>query len=494
MIERFAYISIVLHMLRDHRGFFIGIALAGLALRLFFLIYFPVVTDDSRVYMDLATNWLQHGVYGQTDSGQVVPGDTRLPGYPAFLAAIFGVFGTGKIRAVLVMQILADLTTCLLIADLARRISSRRWAGRVGFLLAALCPFLASYAAAVLSETVEIFFTALALDCAVAARGRMNAGAEVVCGEAASARRRSGAGLWAATGAAIGACILVRPDGGILLAATGLYLVILIWRCRADRDRVRFILLAGVTVSVFALGPLVPWTIRNFKTLHRFQPLAPRYATDADEVDPRGFNRWVSTWMEDYTSVEEIYWNVPGDKIDATKLPARALDTAKDETLALIAEYNETQQLTPELDARFREIAAENIQAHPLRCYIELPLLRVADMWLRPRTELLPADPRWWQFNDEPWGSAAAVSYGLLNLLYAGAAALALIRGRGELRYAGLLAGFLLLRSAFLGTVENPEPRYMLECYPVVIALAAAAVCGLFAGGKAAGARGMKLR
>ena len=121
------------------------------------------------------------------------------------------------------------------------------------------------------------------------------------------------------------------------------------WRCRADRDRVRFILLAGVTVSVFALGPLVPWTIRNFKTLHRFQPLAPRYATDADEVDPRGFNRWVSTWMEDYTSVEEIYWNVPGDKIDATKLPARALDTAKDETLALIAEYNETQQLTPEL-------------------------------------------------------------------------------------------------------------------------------------------------
>ena len=461
MIERFAYISIVLHMLRDHRGFFIGIALAGLALRLFFLIYFPVVTDDSRVYMDLATNWLQHGVYGQTDSGQVVPGDTRLPGYPAFLAAIFGVFGTGKIRAVLVMQILADL---------------------------------ASYAAAVLSETVEIFFTALALDCAVAARGRMNAGAEVVCGEAVSARRRSGAGLWAATGAAIGACILVRPDGGILLAAAGLYLVILIWRCRADRDRVRFILLAGVTVSVFALGPLVPWTIRNFKTLHRFQPLAPRYATYADEVDPRGFNRWVSTWMEDYTSVEEIYWNVPGDKIDATKLPARALDTAKDETLALIAEYNETQQLTPELDARFREIAAENIQAHPLRCYIELPLLRVADMWLRPRTELLPADPRWWQFNDEPWGSAAAVSYGLLNLLYAGAAALALIRGRGELRYAGLLAGFLLLRSAFLGTVENPEPRYMLECYPVVIALAAAAVCGLFAGGKAAGARGMKLR
>jgi len=22
-------------------------------------------------------------------------------------------------------------------------------------------------------------------------------------------------------------------------------------------------------------------------------------------------------------------------------------------------------------------------------------------MWLRPRSELLPSDPRWWEFNDE---------------------------------------------------------------------------------------------
>jgi hypothetical protein len=35
-----------------------------------------------------------------------------------------------------------------------------------------------------------------------------------------------------------------------------------------------------------------------------------------------------------------------------------------------------------------------------------------------------------------------------------------------------LLVSFLLLRSAFLGTMENPEPRYTLECYPVVIVLA----------------------
>jgi hypothetical protein len=40
------------------------------------------------------------------------------------------------------------------------------------------------------------------------------------------------------------------------------------------------------------------------------------------------------------------------------------------------------------------------------------------------------------------------------------------------MRWAGLLLSFLLLRSAFLGTVENPEPRYTLECYPAIIVLA----------------------
>jgi hypothetical protein len=37
---------------------------------------------------------------------------------------------------------------------------------------------------------------------------------------------------------------------------------------------------------------------------------------------------------------------------------------------------------------------------------------------------------------------------------------------------------FVLLRSAFLGTLPNPEPRYTLECYPVVLLLAGAWVSG----------------
>src|SRR5260370_13509202 len=115
------------------------------------------------------------------------------------------------------------------------------------------------------------------------------------------------------------------------------------------------ILGAGIIVAVIALAPLTPWTIRNFRRLHHFQPLAPRYANETNELVSRGFNRWVKTWIADYASVEEIYWNVPGVKIYPEKLPSRPMDnpTHRDETLAVLADYNQTQDLTPELEALF---------------------------------------------------------------------------------------------------------------------------------------------
>jgi len=126
--------------------------------------------------------------------------------------------------------------------------------------------------------------------------------------------------------------------------------------------------------------------------------------------------------------------------------------------------------VSPDLDARFDKIAADRIHASPIRYYVWLPLARIADMWLRPRTEILPSDSRWWEFDDDPKWSALAVGLGIVNLMYAGAALLGLVRGRAFLLSSFLLT-FLVLRSAFLGSLENPETRYTLECYPVVILL-----------------------
>jgi 4-amino-4-deoxy-L-arabinose transferase-like glycosyltransferase len=460
---------------RKNARFFLAGGLLGLALRLFFVLHFPAVVDDSRFYADIAMNWLGHGVYGITNSGQVVPTLARLPGYPGFLAAVFALFGWGNFRAVLLIQVLIDLGTCFLIADIARRIFSARPA-QAAFVLAALCPFLANYAAAALTETLEIFFTTLALDFAACGLARIRSANYTWLSSA----------IWLGCGISVGACILLRPDGGILLAAIGGYLaLLLLQRMFSSRNR-----LSGATtlmhnpcfraaalLAVATCAVLAPWTLRNLHTMHRFQPLAPRYATEADESPMPGFNRWAKTWIADYTSVQEIYWMVPGDAIDFSRLPRRAFDspTQKQATEQLFADYNRAgtnYDMTAELDARFAALAAERIHAAPLRYYGWLPALRIADMWMRPRTELLPPDPRWWEFNDDRTWLTVSVAFGLVNLAYVAAAAAGLLRRR-EFLGMGLFVLFLVLRSCFLGTLENPEPRYTLECYPVVILLAA---------------------
>jgi hypothetical protein len=168
--------------------------------------------------------------------------------------------------------------------------------------------------------------------------------------------------------------------------------------------------------------------------------------------------------------VQEIYWNVPGEEIDVTRLPRRAFDSSQQqaETSELFTAYNRDHEMSPDLDARFAALAAARIHAAPLRYYVWLPITRIADMWLRPRTELLASDPRWWEFNDDHRWLAVSLAFGVINLFYVVMACAGLARSR-EYFGIGLFVLFLLLRSAFLGTLENPEPRYTLECYPAVI-------------------------
>ncbi len=460
-------------LVQKHARFFVVASLVAIGLRLLLVVRFPAVVDDSRLYANIAENWLQHGIYGVTNSGAIAPTFSRLPGYPAFLGLIFALFGLENFRAVLLVQVLIDLGTCFLIADLARRLFSER-AAQAAFLLAAICPFLANYAAAALTETLEIFFTALALDLAFLGLGVGETGTQ------ATPPRAHSSIVWLACGVSVGAAILLRPDGGILLAAIGGYLLWLLLRnVRTAREATRFslrtILCAGVLVAIGATAPLVPWTLRNLHTLHRFQPLAPRYANDSDEPVMTGFNRWVKTWTADYVSVQEIYWSVPGSDIDASKLPRRAFDSEqqRQQTVELFADYNRDHDMTTDLDARFADLAAARVRSAPLRYFVWLPALRIVDMWMRPRTELFPSDPRWWEFNDDPRWLAVSLVFGLVNLVYVVMAAAGLLRTR-EYFGIGLFVLFLVLRSVFLGTLENPEPRYTLECYPAVLVLASA--------------------
>src|SRR5215475_13930254 len=95
------YILRVRQRVRQNLRFFgVGTA-AALLVRLLFAIFLPKVTADSTFYADLAKNWLLYGIYAHTcDVGVINPTFSRLPGYPAFLAFVFAIFGLDNFKAV----------------------------------------------------------------------------------------------------------------------------------------------------------------------------------------------------------------------------------------------------------------------------------------------------------------------------------------------------------------------------------------------------------
>lgn len=241
----------------------------------------------------------------------------------------------------------------------------------------------------------------------------------------------------------------------------------------------------ALACALLAIAPFAAWTWRNWQVFHVFEPLAPRLATDPGEDPNPGWERWVKSWCLDFISTYQVYWNVPDDTLDVSQLPSRAFDSPAQyaETAALAHDYNEHgHQLTPRIDAAFAHLAAARVAAHPLRYYLWLPLGRVADMWLRPRVENLPIDLDWWVYAHHRAETRFSWFYAGLNAFYLLLAAIGLwLRPRsstpgtktrpwGPRLWKALLA-YMVLRSALLLTVEAPEARYTLECFPMIFAL-----------------------
>ncbi len=431
--------------------------LAGLALRLWMLRNVFEVNGDSLIYGGLAKNLLLHGRYALTlPSGIMYPTLIRLPGYPIFLAVCFRLFGMENYYSAACVQIGLDLLGCLLLADFVRRIAPdglTTGAAMATLWLGALCPFTAAYTAEPMTETPTLFALALAMWAMARLRDEpnwVNA-------------------LWFTS--AVSFAALLRPDGALAAIAFAPAIVFGAFSgFGRDGWRSRVPARMAMVCVLLALAPFAVWTARNWRVFHNFEPLAPRLATDPGESSNPGWERWVKSWCLDYISTYEIYWNVPGDELDVQELPNRAFDSPAQyaETAALAADYNNHgMELTPAIDARFGQLADERIAAHPLRSYLWLPLGRLADMWLRPRVENLNIDLDWWVYSHHRRETEFSWAYAGLNAVY-------LVLGIAGLcfrpRFWVALLAYMVLRSALLLTIEAPETRYTLECFPMLFA------------------------
>jgi hypothetical protein len=216
--------------------------------------------------------------------------------------------------------------------------------------------------------------------------------------------------------------------------------------------------------------------VRNWRTFHVLQPLAPRYATDPGEAIPLGFQRWYRTWAIDFASTEEVYWNYDSAPVEIDDLPPRAFDSNDQyaQTEAILKAYNRTDNATPALDARFEALAEERIHDDPLRYYVALPVARLLNMIFRPRAEMLEIPLEWWRIREHPQMAFLAAGLAVLNLGYFVLGGIGLWRWRQSgwgphLALAAAMLGFVALRCALLLTLDNSEPRYTLEFFPVLI-------------------------
>jgi hypothetical protein len=446
--------------------------LAGLALRLFFIAHRPFVAGDTKFYEELARNWLDHGVYGLFVRGQLIPTDMRMPGYPAFLSVIYAVLG-GSRTAVMIVQAVLDLITCALVAAIAARlapVSRRKLVATAALWMAALCPFTAGYTAALLTETLAAFLTALTIYALLLAF--TDASIDPAHDSPDGVKPFPFARRFLLAGVLAGIGTLVRPETPVVLAAGGLLLCAR-WRRPMDWPK---LVLAGSWMAVGLLLPLSPWAARNARTMGRLEFLSPRYAETQGDFMPRGFYAWTRTWMVRPRDTYLVMWKLGKQPIRAEGLPRSAFDSEQERAHveALLRSYNSNLQMTPALDQEFAELARQRTSRKRLRTYLLIPLERAWAIWFTPRVELLPYSGDLWppgeKWRGNHWDFGVTLAYGFLNFVLVGLAITGAWRFRASQGVA-LLVAFIIIRTALLTQLQTVEPRYTVVCIPVMLAL-----------------------
>jgi 4-amino-4-deoxy-L-arabinose transferase-like glycosyltransferase len=443
--------------------------------------------DDGRVYSQIARNVLEQHVYSHDTQPPYNPSIIRLPGYPLFLVAIYSVFGHGNNTAVRVVQAVIDTTTCALVAwvvfEWALDEERRHRAALIALALAAICPFTAIYVATILTE-VPTNFLAVATVLA-----------------ATFAFKKNALRWWIVTGLIAGLAVLFRPDSGLFAAAIGVTLVL--------STRMRTAIPSAALFSIAFCLVLVPWTIRNRRVFHVFQPLAPAHAEMPGEFVARGYLLWVRTWLDDSKYVGPALWSLDMRPMYVENFPARAFDSKeeRERVAALLNKYNHPDgdeedeppadeeeepeveepveaeeanvEMTPEIDTGFAQIGQERIAHSRLRYYVVLPLKRAATLWFDTHSQyypfngdLLPLEDLDYDIHQQYWLPLFA-GFTWIYTLCGAIGGWLLWRSRNPNARRWLLLAVLLifLRLGFFATLENPEPRYTVELFPFLIAL-----------------------
>src|SRR5437588_351746 len=340
-------------MLEQRKKWFVFLALLILAgaFRIFVVHRWPNdAPDDAKVYSQIARNVLEQHAYSQDPQPPYDPTLIRAPGYPLFLGVIYKVFGHTNNGAVRIVQAMIDTASCALVALLAfywQPDEKRKRATAIAALaLAAVNPFTTIYAATILTE-VPAMFLALAT-CVGATIAFRKTFTREDTEESRKRAFRKSVLWWCLSGLLAGLGIMFRPDSGLFAAAICFTVLIAglrrFWSAPAKRST-KFLSRTFAAILIFSFACLLvltPWTIRNWRVFHLFQPLAPMNAEMPDEFVPRGYIRWLKTWIDDQRYIDPFWWELDIEPIDIDELPDNAFDSDAERArvAALLDQYN----------------------------------------------------------------------------------------------------------------------------------------------------------
>ena len=382
--------------------------------------------DDTRKYDVLARNVIAGNGLSASIAPPFEPSAARAPVYPLFLAAVYGTVGFSSL-AVLVAQASLLAVAWVLLADTAAAIFGPT-AGVVAGLLAALNPYLARTAGAVLTEA--LFMTLIVWFVWALVRGLTTARTA----------------WFAAAGLLWALATLCRPATSVVLLLV--FPAIWVFRPTVER-RVR---LAGVLLLCGVAG-MVPWTARNLVQFQAFIPL---------QTHAWGANFWLTT-----------------------------LDPEEQPTGSWAGKIEEFRQRYPEFETYYRAQGPLEERASE-RGLVEAGLERVRQHPWRYLGDRIRRLPLLWIHSGRLWYSetsfSAALSSGRFGVVVAKLAlafvlslaplALACV-GLWRYRHDWRRLVPILLVPASVVAVQLPmwiEERYGMPAVPFLLVLAAAAL------------------
>lgn len=443
------------------RRILIAIVLIALAHAALFIIYqrpdWQVAWSDQGGYQQLGAAMARSGEFTRfPDSPIFIPEVIRTPGYPAFVAVIYRLFGVSTLP-VAIAQAFVFALICLIVYAIARRVAGERVA-TVAAVMTALFPPLPYYGALVLTEVWTTFMLVLA------------------CLALLRAMQHDRLRTFVLAGVLFSATTLVRP-AFILLPfglAIGMPLLVPSERARARRlgQWAAFALAAAIT--------MVPWFTYNYVYLGRFT-LSPAGGIGRGLWEGSWQGRWPGKLHDELTQTAD-------QDISQAQLDARVREIAAqagrpaDDMLDYVHEWRDIRRIwmepsDPMERARARVVAdGEYLKAALTRIRADVP------GWLRRKSTysmfvLWASDIpiRFTDINATPWLIVRAIW--LVQVILIAIAAYGVVVLLRRRRFAE--AALLVLPLLYVTGVHAPllcETRQSLPVKPLVVILAAVAL------------------